>query len=64
MISTPYTVGYYACNVAKKNEISRSHRTHGGVVRCLQKLVGKHEGKRLLENPRRRGWDKIKMGVK
>ena len=49
--------------MTKKNEMSKTHGTYGGVVRCIQKLVGKHEGKRPLGNPRRRGEDNIKMGV-
>jgi hypothetical protein len=51
-------------NVTKKNKMSRAHGTYVGVVRCIQKIVGKHEGKRPLGNPRRRGKDNIKMGVK
>jgi hypothetical protein len=47
-----------------KNDMSMAHGTYRGAVRCIQKLVGKYEGKSLLGNPRRRRWDKIKMGVK
>lgn len=61
MISTLHTVCNYAGNMTKKNERSGSHGTYVGVVRCIQRLVGKYEGKRPLGNPRRRGTDNIKV---
>jgi hypothetical protein len=38
--------------------------THGGGKRCLQRLVGRPEGKRPLGRPRRRWEDDIKLGLK
>ena len=64
MISTPYTIGYYAGNMTKKNEMSKERGTYVGVVSCIQRLVGKHEGKRPLGNPKHKGEDKIKIGFK
>jgi hypothetical protein len=45
---------------------SRSMRgvMHGGGERCLQVLVGRPEGKRLLGRPRRRWEDNIKMDLR
>jgi hypothetical protein len=59
IISTPHITCYYAGNMTKKNEVSRARGTYMGVVRCIQRLVCKHEGKRPLGYPRRRGDDNI-----
>jgi hypothetical protein len=47
-----------------KNEISSVRGTYRGVEWCIQRLVGKPEGKRPLGNPRRRGEDNIKIDFK
>jgi hypothetical protein len=38
--------------------------TYGGEERCIQGLMGKCEGNRSLERPRRRGKYNIEMDVK
>jgi hypothetical protein len=38
--------------------------TYGGEERSIKRLVGNSEGKRPLGNPRRRGKDNTKIGVK
>jgi len=64
MVSTPHPIGYYAGNMTKNNERGRAPGTYGGVVSCIQRLVGKHEGKRPLGNPKRRREDNIKICFK
>jgi len=38
--------------------------THGRCEKCKKKLVGKPEGKRSLERPRRRCKDNIRMDIR
>ena len=64
VISTLHTIGYYASNMTRKNGMSRVRGTYRGVVRSVQRVVGKHEGKRPLGNPRRRGEDNTKVYLK
>ena len=43
--------------------MGRARSTYGAVQKCIV-LVGKPEGKRLLERPRRRWEDNIKMNLR
>jgi hypothetical protein len=50
-------------NTPKEYEIGRAHGTNGEKKNAYRLLVGKPEGKRPLERPRR-GWvDNIKMDL-
>jgi hypothetical protein len=48
----------------KKDEIGRACRTNGKKRNAYRILVGKPEGKRPLERPRRRWVDNIKMALR
>jgi hypothetical protein len=45
------------------NEMGRACGAYGGGQRCAQGLVGKPEGKRPSERPRRRWEDNIRMDL-
>jgi hypothetical protein len=51
----------YAYDHAKEDEMGRECSTHGGKKNAYGILVGKQEGKRPQERPRRRWADNIKM---
>jgi hypothetical protein len=50
---------------SRRFEMGRTCGTYGGEKRCIQDfLVGKAEGRRPLERPRRRWEDNIKMNLR
>ena len=54
---------YYSTDQIKNNEMGRGMWHAGEEETCMQEFVGEPEGKRLLERPRRRWEDNIKMDL-
>jgi len=52
---------YYSGDQIKKNEMGWACGTNGGEERCIQGLVGRSDGKRILGRPRRRWEDNIEV---
>jgi hypothetical protein len=50
--------------VIKLNGMDEAFRTYGGEERCIQSLVGKHEGKRPFGRPKLRLKDNIKIDLR
>jgi hypothetical protein len=62
MLCIPCTK-YHSGDQIKTSEIGGEYSTFGESRGACRVLVGKSEGKRLLERPKRRSEDKIKMGL-
>jgi hypothetical protein len=55
---------YHSGDEVKKTEMGRTCGTYGERRGVYRALVGKPEGRRLLERPRRRWEDNIKMDLR